>query len=217
MPRPSASPRRLAAALAAASALAGLAGCAGGLEVPVCPGTEVGTFDLVATRTAAACQGDSAPPDGASACAEAEPPSTVDCQAARPVPGCCFDRLFPPRRELQAVVAYGALGGAAALCVQRPGSVPYLGTRTAVAGGEALAVTLDTSGAVLASCAATCAVTVRHEVTGLVARDLASGAVTGFTGQAVEEASATPSADCAACVTPCTATWALAPKPPPAP
>jgi hypothetical protein len=210
---PSAALRRLASALAAAlAALAGPSGCAGGLEVPACPGVEVGTFDLVATRTAASCQGDSAPIDGAVACAGASPFVKVDCQTARPVPACCFDRLFPPRLELQAVVAYGALGGAAAFCLQRPGATPYLGTRTAVAGGEALTTSLDTAGAVLASCAATCAVTVRHQVTGLVARDPGSGAVTGFTGQSVEEASATPSADCAACATPCSATWTLAPR-----
>jgi hypothetical protein len=173
----------------------------------------VGTFDLVATRTAAACQGDTAPTDGAAACADSDPLSTVDCHAGAPVPDCCFDRLFPRTRQLRAVIAYGAVGNAAAFCLQRPGATPYLGTREVVAGGEALTAALETSGAVLSSCASTCAVTVQHQVTGLVARDAPGGPVTGFTGQSVEVAQATPSASCAACAMPCTATWALAPNP----
>lgn len=213
MPHPPAHPRRLAAALAAASGLACLAGCTGGPEIPICPGVVMGAFDLVATRTAASCQGDSAPGDGAAACADSDPLASVDCQAGPPVPACCFDRLFPPRRELKAVVAYGAVGDAAAFCLQRPGATPYQGTRAATAGGDALDVSLLTSGAVLASCAATCAVDVRHQVTGLLARATPDGPVTGFTGQSIELASATPSASCGACAMPCTATWALAPAP----
>lgn len=221
MSRPSASPRRLAAtpprhlvrALAASAALGGLAaaaGCTGGLEVPVCPGEEVGRFDLTATRTAASCAGGTVPADGTAACAALVPPVVVDCQAPGPVPGCCFDRLFPPTRTLQAVVAYGAQGGTAALCPQRPGAAAWLGTRAAAAGGEALAVALDTSGAVLSSCASTCAVTVHHELTGLVARHPGTNAVTGFTGTSTEVASATASAACASCTPPCQATWDLA-------
>jgi len=216
VPHPPAPPRRLAAALAAyagLACLAGLAGCTGGLEIPVCPGAEVGTFDLVATRTAASCQGASAPTDGAAACAASDPLSTVDCQAGAPVPACCFDRLFPRTRALRAIIAYGAVGDAAAFCPQRAGATPYLGTRAVVADGEALTVALETSGAVLSSCASTCAVTVRHQLTGLVARDVPGGPVTGFTGQSVEVAQATPSASCGACAMPCTATWALAPGP----
>ncbi len=213
MPAPSASPGRPSAPpRALAAALVWLAGCTGGLDVPACPGVEMATLSLAGARVSAACAG-GAPLDGTAACAAATPPVTADCQGAGPLPPCCFDRLFPPVLPFRAVVAFGALDDSAALCVQRPGATPFLGTRAAAPGGDALTVAADTAGAVLGSCAATCAVTVRHEVTGLLARDPESGAVTGFTGQVVETASATPSAACAPCATPCTATWALAPAP----
>ncbi len=225
MSRPTAAPSRPAASSRRAPALAGLAalawlaaaaGCTSGPEIPTCPGDEVGRFDLLATRTAASCQDGSGPgADGTAACAARVPPLTVDCLTARPAPDCCFDRLFPPTRTVQAVISYAALGDAAAFCLQRPGAAPYLGTRTAAAGGETITASLETAGAVLSSCAATCAVTVRHDLTGLVARDPESGAVTGFTGVSTEVAAATASAACATCTTPCQATWDLARAPAP--
>ncbi|MCM2334491.1 MAG: hypothetical protein NDI82_11170 [Anaeromyxobacteraceae bacterium] len=213
MPSTSAAPGRPAAPPLVLAALAWLAGCTGGLDVPSCPGDEVATLELAGARVSAACAGDGVPANGSAACAAADPPVTVDCQAVRPAPPCCFDLLFPPILPFRAVVAFGDLDASAAFCVQRPGSTPYLGTHTAAAGGDELTVSADTSGAVLAACAATCAVTVHHEVTGLLARDPLTGAVTGFTGQAVQTASATPSADCAPCATPCTAIWSLARAP----
>jgi len=217
VPQPADSPRRTAALLALIT-LAGPVACTGANEIAECPGTEVGTFLLVGTRASASCQGDTAPADGAAQCAKAE--LTVDCQAARPVPACCFDGLFPPvipaAPPFTFTITYGSQGGSAALCTGLAKANPYLGTRTSVAGGESLSVALDTAGAVLGACAGTCAVTFHHAVTGLVARDPVSGAATGFTGEYVETASATPSAACAPCATPCTATWTLGP-PPPAP
>lgn len=213
--RSAASSRRTPAlaALAAWAWLAVAAGCTGGAEIPTCPGDEVGRFDLTATRTAAACLDGSGPgEDGTAACAARVPALTVDCKTARPAPDCCFDRLFPPTRTFQAVISYAALGDGAAFCLQRPGAAPYLGTRGApTAAGETITVSLETSGAVLSSCAATCAVTMRHDLTGLVARNPESGAVTGFSGTSTEVASATSSAACATCTTPCQATWDLAP------
>lgn len=217
MPRPTAPSGRPAAARRPCAALAAaglaLAACTAGLDVPACPGEEVAELSLEGTRTAASCAGDSVPASGTAACAARNPPVSVDCQATRPAPDCCFDALFPPVRPFRAVVAFGVADASAALCLQVPGAVPYLGTRTAEAGGDALDVSLETGGAVLSACASTCAVTVHHQVTGLLARDPGSGAVTGFTGQSVETASATASAACGACVTPCTATWTLAQAP----
>jgi len=217
VPRPSAPTDRPAAARRPCAALAAaglaLAACTAGLDVPACPGEEVAELSLEGTRTSAACAGDSVPASGSAACAARSPPVSVDCQAVRPAPDCCFDGLFPLRRAVRAVVAFGVADETAALCLQVPGAVPYLGTRAAVAGGDELQVSLDTGGAVLSACASTCAVTVHHEVTGLLARDPGTGAVTGFTGQSVEAASATASAACGACVTPCTATWTLAQAP----
>ena len=186
MPHPAASPRTLAPALAA---LAALAACAGGNEIAPCPGVEVGTFRLAGTRTSAACQGGTGPAGG-------------------------FDGLFAPSiPTFTATIAYGSQGASAALCLPKAEASPYLGTRTPAPGGEAIAVELETSGAVLAACAGTCAVTVHHAVTGLVARDPVSGAVTGFTGELVETAASTPAADCTPCSAPCTASWALTPAP----
>jgi hypothetical protein len=175
---------------------------------------EVGTFELVATRTAATCVGDTAPLDGSAACLAATPSQVVDCASARPVPACCYDGLFKPTLPpFTATVAYGAQGSSAALCVSRPQASPFLGTRAPASGGETLSVALDSAGAVLAACAATCAVTVHHAITGTVARDPLSGVATAFTGELVETASATPTAACAPCASPCTATWTLAPAP----
>jgi hypothetical protein len=221
VPHPPALPRRLAAAPPARAALAalawaaGLSACTTPQEIAECPGLGMASLDLVATRTAASCQDDTAPADGDAACAAATPPQTVQCLLARPVPPCCFDALFPPVVTFTATFAYGPQDGSAALCLPRPGASPYLGTRTAAVGGDELSVALDTSGAVLTSCSAGCSVTVRHEVTGLLARDPESGAVTGFTGQHVETASPTAAADCTPCTAPCTATWSLAPAPAP--
>lgn len=210
MSRPAA-PRRLAAALTALAALAGLAGCKSGQPIEDCPGTDVALLSLLATRTAAACQADTAPADGDSACAAAK--VTAHCQLDRPVPACCFDGLFPPTRAFQATIAYGALDASAAFCLPVPGASPYVGTRTSVGTDEQLSVSVETSGAVLASCSSTCAVTVLHEVTGLVEHATAGGPVTGFTGELVETASPTPASSCAPCTAPCAATYALAKSP----
>lgn len=210
MRRPPTPPRRIAAALAA---FALLAACAPGADVAECPGVEVGNFRLLATRTAAACAGDTAPGDGSAICLAATPSQVVDCATARPVPACCFDRLFPAAPEVTVTIAYGSQGSSAALCPARPLASPFLGTRTPVTGGETLAVELDSAGAVLAACASACAVTVHHAITGTVARDPLSGAATGFAGELVETASATPSADCTPCAAPCAATWALVSAP----
>ncbi len=219
MRRPATPLQRLAAALPALAAVAAVAGCSAGSQVAECPGAAVGTFRLVATRTAAACQGDAAPADGSAACLAATPSQVVDCQAARPVPPCCFDGLFPPalpapgQPDLVVAIAYGPQEAAAAVCLPRPKDSPLLGTHAAAAGGDELAVSLDTSGAVYGACAAACAVTVHQALTGLLARDPVSGAATGFTGQLVEVGSATAAAACAPCAAPCTATWAVATAP----
>jgi hypothetical protein len=202
-------------ALVALAALAGPAGCKSGQIIEDCPGTDVVLLSLVATRTTAACQGDTAPADGDAACAASQIPS--HCQLERPVPSCCFDGLFPVTRAFQATIAYGALDASAAFCLPVPGASPYVGTRTSVGTGEQLSVSVETSGAVLASCSSTCAVTVLHSVTGLVEHAVAGGPVTGFTGELVEAASPTPASSCTPCTAPCTATWALGPPPPPGP
>jgi hypothetical protein len=197
------------------AALATATGCTPANEIPECPGVAVGTFSLRATRAAAACQGDTAPSDGDTACQRTDPAWVLGrCQLVRPVPSCCFDILFPPALPaLSLTIAYAAVGPGAVACLPRPKASPFQGTRTTGAGGEQLSLALDTSGAVLGSCAAACAVTVHQTLTGLVARDPVSGLATGFTGEHVEVASATPAADCAPCVAPCTATWALTPAP----
>lgn len=216
-PRASAAPRTRAAALAAIltpALLAGLAGCRAGQVIEECPGVPVATLDLAATRTSASCQGDTAPADGTAACAAGTPPLTVNCLLDRPVPPCCFDGLFKPEVEFRATFAFGSTGSAASFCLPVPGATPYPGSHAAVAGGDQVSVSLETIGAVLASCSATCAVTMRHEVSGLLGRDPVTGDVTGFTGESVELASPTPDATCTPCTAPCTATWSLAPKPP---
>jgi hypothetical protein len=167
-------------------------------------------LELVATRTSAACQGDTTPADGAAACAARVPPLTVNCQLERPAPDCCFDGLFPPEVTFQATVAFGQLDDSAAFCLPVAGATPYTGTRVTAGGSDAFSVSLETAGAVLASCSSTCAVTVRHEVTGVLTRDPVSGDVTGFSGQSVEAAAPTPDATCAPCTAPCAATWTLA-------
>jgi hypothetical protein len=181
-----------------------------------CPGVPVAQLDLVAKRTSASCQGDTVPADGQASCDALAPPA-VSCLLDRPVPSCCFDGLFKPEVPFRATFAFGSTGASAYLCLPVPGAAPYPGTHAAVAGGDQVAVSLETIGAVLASCSSTCAVTMRHEVTGLLGRDPVSGAVTGFTGESVELASPTPDATCTPCTAPCSATWALAPAPPPAP
>jgi len=202
------------ATFAALAALSGLGGCRGGQVIEECPGVPVAVLDLVASRTSASCQNDTFPADGQEACDALGLPVPVRCLLDRPVPACCFDRLFAPEVRFQASIAYGSLDDSAALCMPVPGARPYLGSRTAVAGGDQLSVTLETVGAVLASCSSTCAVTMHHEVTGLLERDPVSGVVTGFTGESVEGASPTPDATCTPCTAPCAATWALAPAPP---
>ena len=224
MSRPSASPRRPAAArpvarrwaaLAAVAALAGLVGCQAHQVIEPCPGVPVAVLDLTATRTSASCVGDTAPADGDQACQSAKaalnPPQTWTghCALDVPTPDCCFDLLFKKDPPVKATIAYGALDASAAFCLPVPGAAPYAGTRVTTPGGDQLSFSLDTSGAVLSSCSATCAVTVHHEVTGLLVRDPVSGAVTAFTGVSTETASATPAATCTPCTAPCTATWSL--------
>jgi len=190
--------------------VAALAACTGASQVAECPGVEVGSLHVVGARTAAACLGDTAPADGSAACAALTPPLTVDCQTARPIPACCFDNLFAPSIAFTGTLSYAVDGDLAALCTGRSQATPYLGTHASAAGGDQIAVSVDTAGAVLGSCAATCAVTVHHAVTGLVARDPVTGVITGFTGEHVETTGLlSPLASCAPCGASCTATWTL--------
>ena len=196
------------------AALATLAACAStGPGVLDCPGTAVAQLTLKATRRSAACQGDSAPADGSAACLAATPSVVTDCQAARPVPDCCFDQLYPRTFGVQATIALDPGAAAAALCTGRPGALPFSGTWTTAAGGQQVSVKLDTSGAVLASCASHCTATIRQVVDGLLALDPSTGRPTGFTGSLVETDTPTADASCAPCAAPCGATWDLTSTP----
>jgi hypothetical protein len=170
-----------------ALALAALAaGCAE--DQPRCPGRAEGAFLLQATRTAVACvAGAPATPGG-------------------------LDDLYPPAFTFAVTVAFAGDGTGAAMCTLRRTSEPLTGTHQ----GDEVAVALETGGAVLAACAATCAVTVRQEITGTLARDAGTGLATGFDGTLVDAATAAAGAGCGPCTPPCSATYALA-LPPAAP
>lgn len=178
--------------------LLGLAACTSRPPVADCPGTVVATFTFAATRL----------PDAAGCAEVLGPPAYTG-----PAPD--FVALYP--LELPAAngaatltVAYASQGQAAALCTDRPGATPFTGTRApATADDDQVTATLETSGAVLAACSGLCAVTVRQEISGLLRRDPASGAVTGFTGTLTETDTATAGADCTPCVAPCGATYTL--------
>lgn len=152
-------------------------------DPPRCPGIAEGVFTLVATRTEVACAA-GAPADG-------------------------FDGLYPPSFTFTATVAFAAEGNGAAVCTLRRLFEPLTGTHQ----GDQVAVALESAGAVLGQCSAACAVTVRQELTGTVARDPGTGAATGFDGTLVDRATAAAGVDCAPCTPPCQATYALAPAP----
>ena len=179
-PRPTRSVRRPARLGALAAAWLSLS-CAGARSD--CPGNDLGGLQLVGTRTSAACA------------------------AGGPASG--IDGLYPPTVLVGAVFAYSAQGSGAAVCLDRAGAVPFVGTRTAAGGGDLLEVAVDTAGAVLAGCAANCAVTVRQVLGGTLTRDPVSGAPAGFAGTLTETTTTAPSDACLPCTLPCGATWAL--------
>jgi len=183
-------PRPRQSLLPAAPCLALLAALSAGCaeEPPRCPGRAEGTFQLLATRT------------------------DVSCAAGAPASAGGLDDLYPATFTLSATVAFATEGTGAAICTQRRLSAPLTGTHQ----GDQLAVALETGGAVLGECSATCAATVRQEIAGTLARDPGTGLVAGFTGTLVDRATAAAGVDCGPCTPPCQATYALA-LPPPAP
>jgi hypothetical protein len=185
VPRPL-TPRQAAVAAlpALALALAVLgAGCTE--DPPRCPGRSEGAFLLQATRTA------------------------VTCASGAPATAQGLDDLYPRGFTATVTVSFAADGAGAAICTLRRTSEPLTGTRQ----GDQVSVALETGGAVLEACAATCAVTMRQEITGTLARDAGSGLATGFSGTLVDTATAAAGVDCAPCTPPCSATYALAPAP----
>ena len=174
-------PRPTRRSLPAALALAALAaGCTE--DPPRCPGLVEGTFLVQATRTA------------------------VACAAGAPATSGGLDDLYPPAFTFDATVAFAAEGTGAAICTLRRLAAPLTGTHQ----GDDLSVALEAGGAILTACSATCAVTVRQELTGTLARDPGSGAATGLDGVLVDRATAAAGVDCGPCTAPCQATYALA-------
>jgi len=182
-------PRRAAAvAVAALPALAlSLAALGPGCseDPPRCPGRAEGAFLLQATRTA------------------------VTCAAGAPATARGLDDLYPPDFTFTVTVSFTDDGAGAAMCTLRRSSEPLTGTRQ----GDQVSVALETGGAVLGACAATCAVTMRQAISGTLARDAGSGRATGFSGTLVDTATAAAGVDCTPCTPPCSATYALAPAP----
>ena len=170
-------------ALALASLAALAVACAE--DPPRCPGRAEGAFQLVATRT------------------------DVSCAAGAPATTGGLDDLYPATFTFAATVAFAAEGTGAAVCTLRRLSAPLTGTHQ----GDLVTVALETGGAVLTACSAACAVTVRQELAGTLARDPGTGLATGFTGTLVELATAAGGVDCGPCTPPCQATYALAPAP----
>ena len=118
-----------------------------------------------------------------------------------------YAALVPATLTLDLTFSFDAAGGAA-LCNGKALAAPLTGTHD----GDALVVSLETTGGVLSGCASTCAVTTDQQVAGSLLRD-GTGAVIGFSGTLTDRQAATASATCGACTTPCTATWALATAP----
>jgi len=170
--------------LPAAPCLAVLAALAAGCaeDPPRCPGRAEGTFQLVATRT------------------------DVACAAGAPATAGGLDDLYPVTFTFAATVAFATEGTGAAVCTLRHLSAPLTGTHQ----GDQLAVALETGGAVLGACSASCAATGRQELTGTLARDPGTGLATGFSGTLVDRVTAAAGTACGPCTPPCQATYALA-------
>ncbi len=173
--------------------LLALSACTSSVGVADCPGFAVAAFDFVAQRAA----------DGAGCAAVLGPP---DYTGAPPD----FAALYPlsiPAQPTRLTVAFATQGGAVALCTGTPGATPFSGTRGPAAGGEAVTASVETSGAVLTGCAASCSVTVRQVIDGVLLRDPVTGAVTSFSGTLTETDTALAGSSCTPCVAPCTATY----------
>jgi hypothetical protein len=158
-----------------------LAACSDQAEAVPCPGLPVASLALVGTRTLTSCA------DGG--------------------PAAGVNQLYPADVSFSATISYSASGSGAALCVARPRAEPLVGARV----GDQVDLMLETRGAVLAACSASCAVTIRQRVTGTLQRDPA-GLPSGFSGTLVDQATldgAVAGADCAPCTTPCQASYLL--------
>jgi hypothetical protein len=162
------------------------AGCRETVETFPCPGSPVASLAFKGTRTAVSCAG------GA--------------------PAAGLDSLYPATVSFTATITFLASGTDAALCLATPRAEPLLGTRVA----DQIDVALETRGALLSGCSASCAVTVHQQVTGTLQRN-PGGAVSGFTGTLVDQATldgTVTGAGCSPCTTPCQASYTLLSPPP---
>ena len=131
----------------------------------------------------------------------------VTCAAGAPAAG--VNSLFPESVSFAGTLT--ASGPGAALCLARARAEPMVGTRVA----DQFDVELDTRGALLGGCSATCAVAVHQQVTGTLLRD-PGGAPSGFAGTLVDQETldaTVAGTDCTPCVTPCQASYALSAVP----
>ncbi len=158
------------------------AGCNERREPATCPGTPVASLSFSGTRV------------------------LVTCLAGEPAAG--INALYPATVSFTGAVSSAADGVGAWLCPARAGAEPLVGSLVA----DLLDVSLDTRGALLATCSAGCAVTVHQQVTGTLQRG-PGGAAVGFTGTLLDQATldaSVPGANCTPCTAPCQATYALA-------
>jgi hypothetical protein len=157
------------------------AGCREAIETFPCPGSAIATFDFTGTR------------------------SQVTCAAGAPAAG--VNALYPATVAFTGTLTATASGAGAALCLDHARAEPLLGTLAT----DQVDVALQTRGALLAGCSATCAVTTHQQVTGAVLRG-AGGAPSGFSGTLLDQATldaTVTGASCSPCTTPCQATYLL--------
>jgi hypothetical protein len=137
------------------------------------------------------------------------PRTAVTCAGGAPAAG--VNSLYPAEVRFTGTLTSSASGAGAALCLANPRAEPLLGTRVA----DHFEVALETRGALLGGCGASCAVTVLQRVSGSLERG-PGGTPTGFTGTLVDQATVdltVPGAHCSECTTPCQAVYTLSAVP----